>query len=325
MHQERPVTFYTVNPLVDNRWDELLAWHPRASVFHQRGWLQALSLTYGYEPYVMTSTPPGEPLKNGIALCRVSSWMTGPRSVSLPFADHCDPLWSAADASDNWMDWLWTERDSNQHLYMELRPLVALHAGRHALRPGKSYWYHELSLDGSLKEILGRMHKNSFQRKIQRAEKESLSYDEGRSEVLLDDFYRLLLKTRRRHHLLPQPRLWFENLVRCMGSNAQIALARKDGRAIAGLLTLKHGSKVVYKYGCSDANYHHLGGMPFLFWKLIEQCKASGIRKLDLGRSDIDEHGLVTFKDRMGAEKKAVDLLSLLKKPERRSCGRLET
>src|SRR6266851_2845218 len=78
------VKIHVLDPLADKRWDELVTRHPSASVFHQRGWLEALARTYGYEPYVLTTTPPGGPLANGIAVCRVSSWVTGTRSVSLP-------------------------------------------------------------------------------------------------------------------------------------------------------------------------------------------------------------------------------------------------
>src|SRR5580692_12257195 len=49
---------YTLNPLSDQRWDDLIARHPDASAFHQRGWLEALALTYGYEPVVFTTSPP---------------------------------------------------------------------------------------------------------------------------------------------------------------------------------------------------------------------------------------------------------------------------
>ena len=41
-----------LDPLADARWDDLLERHPRASVFHSRGWLEALKRTYGYEPIV---------------------------------------------------------------------------------------------------------------------------------------------------------------------------------------------------------------------------------------------------------------------------------
>lgn len=47
-----------------------------------------------------------------------------------------------------------------------------------------------------------------------------------------------------------------------------------------------------------------MGGMPFLFWKLIEECKASEVDSIDLGRSDLTNEGLIVFKDRLGATRK---------------------
>jgi len=89
-----------------------------------------------------------------------------------------------------------------------------------------------------------------------------------------------------------------------MGCKIQIRLARKNGTPIAAMLTLQHRSSVVYKYGCSDGKFHHLGGMPFLFWRLIEESRASGAEKIDFGRSDVDNEGLITFKDRLGTRRK---------------------
>ncbi len=63
-------------------------------------------------------------------------------------------------------------------------------------------------------------------------------------------------------------------------------MARKNGSAIATMLTLRQEPNVVFKYGGSDARFHNLGGVPFLFWKLIEDSKTSAAEKIDLGRSD---------------------------------------
>lgn len=109
--------------------------------------------------------------------------------------------------------------------------------------------------------------------------------------------------TRRRQLLLPQPRAWFENLVKCMGEKLQISIARKSGTTIAAMITLRQGDSVVYKYGCSDGRFHNIGGMPFLFWKLIEESKRTGAAQIDLGRCDLDNEGLAVFKDRLGARK----------------------
>jgi CelD/BcsL family acetyltransferase involved in cellulose biosynthesis len=292
------------NPVSDSRWDDLIARHPQASVFHQRGWLEALFRTYGYEPGVLTSAAASERLKDGLLLCRVSSWITGTRLVSLPFADHCEPLVNGSNEMAAFTKWLQEECRERQWGYAEIRPLGVGQGTVSYLQPNHSYWFHELDLSPSLEQLFRRMHHNSFRRKIRRAERERLSYEAGRSMQLLDEFYRLLLITRRRHQLIPQPRAWFENLVECMGDKLQISVARKCGTTVASMISLRHRASVVYKYGCSDASFHNLGGMPFLFWKLVEESKLSGAARIDLGRSDLDNEGLVVFKDRLGTQKK---------------------
>jgi lipid II:glycine glycyltransferase (peptidoglycan interpeptide bridge formation enzyme) len=87
----------------------------------------------------------------------------------------------------------------------------------------------------------------------------------------------------------------------CLGEKLKIRVASKHGRAVAALLTLSFKNTVNCKYACSDARVHNLGGMPFLFWRTIEEAKKEGAQELDLGRADRDNTGLVTFKERFGA------------------------
>ncbi len=281
-----------------------MADHPRASAFHQRGWLAALSRTYGYRPLALTSAPPDTPLSDGVLLAFVSSWITGKRLVSLPFSDHCEPLTSNdADLAD-FLTWLKAECERRQCKYVELRPVSA--QASPGFQPSGSYWFHRLALRPDLQQLFMGLHKDSFQRRIRHAEKQKLVYEKGNSEELVCDFYRLLLLTRRRHRLLPQPRAWFKNLLECFGEQATIRLARSSGVPVAAIFTLRHRNVVVYKYGCSDAKFHHLAGMPFLFWRLIEESKAEGVQEIDLGRSDLNDQGLVDFKDKFGATKTAL-------------------
>jgi hypothetical protein len=92
---------FELNPLRDKRWLELVKKHPASSVFHSAEWLSALNLAYDYEPVVYTTCEPSAELVSGIVFCKVRSWFTGRRLVSLPFSDHCDPLvTSAADFDD---------------------------------------------------------------------------------------------------------------------------------------------------------------------------------------------------------------------------------
>jgi Acetyltransferase (GNAT) domain len=139
--------------------------------------------------------------------------------------------------------------------------------------------------------------------KIRRAEREHLEYVSGRSDDLLRKFYALLLRTRWRHSLPPQPLYWFRNLIEAMGNNLTIRLVSKDDYPVAAMLILSHRATVTYKYGCSDERLNYLGGTPFLFWKTIQEAKNQGMLELDLGRSDLRQKGLIDFKDRLGATK----------------------
>src|SRR5437660_1309328 len=94
---------------------------------------------------------------------------------------------------------------------------------------------------------------------------------------------------------------WFRSLSHCVGDSLTIRLVSKDGQPIASILTLSFKNSLVYKYGSSDATYHNLGGMPLLFWKTIQEAKALGVQEFDLGRSELDNPGLVDFKEHLGA------------------------
>ncbi len=301
---------YWIDPLTDTRWAELVERHPRSSAFHTRGWLEALRRTYGFEPRVLTTSASVAELENGIAFCRVDSWLTGRRLVSLPFSDHCDPLVDEAAQLESLLAALEEERARKGLKYVEIRPLRALSVSApSSFRDGQEFIFHLLDLRPSLEELNKGFHKDCVQRKIRRAERDGVICESGRSAPLLDAFFDLQLKTRRRQQLPPQPRSWFRNLAECVGDGVQVYLARLNGRPVASILTLVQKKTLMFKYGCSDEEFSSCGGTQLLFWKAIQNAKERGLAEFDLGRSDSDNPGLVAFKDRWGAERKRLAYL----------------
>jgi CelD/BcsL family acetyltransferase involved in cellulose biosynthesis len=292
---------HAIDPLCDPRWPEFLSWHPRASVFHSRGWLEALRRTYDYQPLVLTTSASNEELRNGLVVCRVRSWLTGNRMVSLPFSDHCEVLVDDREALQDMLAALRDEWKGNGWKYIELRPVEADLSVFPDLTQSQSFSWHRLDLHPRIEELFQGFHNNCVRRKIRRAARENLTYEEGRSESLLEKFYYMLVMTRRRHLLPPPPLAWFRNLIACMGDNLKIHVASKDGRPVASILTLRHKTVLVYKYGCSDRRFNNLGGTQLVFWRAIQEAKGNGFLDFDLGRSDLDNPGLVEFKDRWGA------------------------
>lgn len=258
-------------------------------------------MTYGFEPVVYTQTPPGGELRDGVPFCRVNSWLTGKRLVSLPFSDHCNPLVATPRAVDELISGLGRAISTEDLRYVELRLPQAVESGLARFGSAFPYVLHVLDLTPSLETLFRNFHKSSTQRKIQRAERSGLIHQTGRSEALLNQFYHLLVETRRRHRVPPQPKAWFRNLMACFREALQIRVASQDGQPVAAILTLRHRDTLVYKYGCSNPRYRSLGGTHFLFWKAIREAKRDGLRFFDLGRSAVDHQGLITFKDRWGS------------------------
>src|ERR1700733_1769383 len=138
---------YWLQPLKDARWSGFLQRHAHSSVFHTAAWLEALVQTYGYEATAVTTCPPDGDLQNAAVFCRVHSWLTGRRLVSLPFSDHCAPLLDCDSDWDGIVSALGVEMREQRLRYIEMRPPHEIDA---AIGPGYhstyTYCLHQIDL-----------------------------------------------------------------------------------------------------------------------------------------------------------------------------------
>jgi hypothetical protein len=296
---------YQIDPIKDTRWSEFIRQHRSASVFHSMGWLEALRSTYGYDPVVFTTSSASDELSNGVLFCKVHSWVTGSRLVSLPFSDHCEPLCDSKDDLAFLIRYLQACMEHENFRYMEVRPVngnFGQTTETNSFRPVATYYLHVLDLRPELDKLFETFDKDSVQRRIQRAERAGLIEKCGRSDDLLRDFYALFVKTRGRHRLPPSPYSWFRNLIRHSAEALEIRVGYRAETPVAALLTLRSKETVYYKYGCSDAQFHRLGGMPWLLWKAIASAKSSAASHFDMGRTEMQNAGLLAFKNHWVAQ-----------------------
>jgi hypothetical protein len=310
-----------VDPLKDRRWQAFLQLHPQSSVFHSVGWLSSLSRTYGYEPVVYTTSPASSELKNGLLFCRIQSWATGNRLVSLPFSDHCTPLCDPEEEFSSLIAPLQTSRSLQKWKYLEVRPANrAFGQGMEKLgfKLSAKYVFHCMDLRPTSQEIFRRLKQSAVQRRVLRAERAGVVEVCGKSQSLLREFYKLMVCTRARHNLPPQPFAWFRNLVDCMGDALNLRLAYVKGVPAAAVVVLHFKETSYYKYGCSNEKFHHLGVVPFLLWHAIVHAKSIGSKVFDLGRTAEDNQGLLAFKNNWAS---TIDSLSYWKFPGHSSTG----
>jgi len=291
---------FQLDPIQDPRWAHLVENHPKASVFHTVGWLRALQRTYGYDPVAFTTSPPTGELKNGMVFCRVNSWLTGLRLVSLPFSDHCEPLCESVEDANFLFRYLQSTLAHEKWKYLQIRPIAGnlneANDGTGFL-PAATYFLHTLDLRPDLDEVFRSLDKGCVQRRIQRAGRAGLAERCGRSEELLKDFYGLFVITRRRQRVPPTPYEWFRNVIHELGEALEIRVAYKDESPIAAIVTLRFKDVVYYKYGSSDTRFNKFGATPWLFWSAIASAKSTRANEFDMGRTQQDNPGLLAFKN----------------------------
>src|SRR6185295_4310071 len=163
---------WAIDPLQDDRWQELINLNPNASVFHTRGWLATLQATYGYEPIAFTTSAPTDQLTNSFLFCEVRSRLTGNRFVSLPFSDHCEPLVQDADQFRKLCAHVELLRKKRRWKYVEMRSANSVIEFDHGFSRAATYHLHRLDLRPSLDILRKGFHKDCIQRKISRAERE---------------------------------------------------------------------------------------------------------------------------------------------------------
>ena len=121
--------------------------------------------------------------------------------------------------------------------------------------------------------------------------------------LLMRAFYRLNVRTRRKHGVPPQPYRLFQNLWELWLSTGWgfLALAHRAGDLIAGSVFLTYKDTMVHKFNASDPE--HLEHQPnhALLWYAIQWGCEHGTTRLDLGRTSPDNRGLMDFKRRWGA------------------------
>jgi lipid II:glycine glycyltransferase (peptidoglycan interpeptide bridge formation enzyme) len=163
-----------------------------------------------------------------------------------------------------------------------------------------------LALDADA-DAVERGAKSSIRRGASKARREGLVAERRTDADAVDSFYRLHLATRR-HQGVPTQSKPFIHGLRELFDNGHgfVSLVTDGGRPIAAAVFLHLRDHVIYKYGASDRSA--LGRRPnnLLFADVIRWGCENGFRKLDFGRTDLDNEGLRGFKRGWGADESAL-------------------
>lgn len=286
-------TISVLDPRASADWDAFLETRPDATVFHTSAWCRVLTDTYNYEPAYVVARDESGVITGGVPLMVVDSWLTSRRLVGLPFSDVCHPLLPATGAEEL----LIAVREQAEELKaksVELRGLSHQRMPDAGFSNGTVFFQHIVDLDPGMESRV----QSSARRAIRKAQNEGVTVRQSARADDMRRFYDLMVLTRRKHGLLPQPRRFFESIQRHFMETGlgQLLLAELNGKVIAGDLLLRWGYQLVYKFNASDSRFLAVRPNNLLLWQAMHLGRDEGCRTLDLGRCEEDNEGLRRFK-----------------------------
>jgi len=293
-----------INPLEIQNWEELILQHPDYSFFHSSYWSKVLQDTYNYKPYYFTIEKEGL-LLAVLPLIIVNSYLTGKRAVSLPFSDYCQPLISDEINFNELFNEVLKLGKSKKLKYLELR-------GGNKYFPDveASTFDYIHNLDITLgEEKLFKNFSSNTKRNIKKAMRERVTVEISSSKSALEDFYMMNCITRKKHGLPPQPKKFFDNLLKHVLSqnNGFIAIGKHNNMIIAGAVYLHIGNKALYKFGASIVGYQNLRANNLVMWEAIKYYSTKGFESFCFGRTEPDNEGLRKFKHGWGATEEVLN------------------
>ena len=306
----------------DARWVGFAASNPRANIFHHPAWIGVLAESYGYRPFVIAVCDTVGNICAGLPMLEVKSLLTGRRWVSLPFTDHCEPLYTGRESLHELAVGLVRLYQDASAPRIELRSALLTHA---AMYRGPQYVLHTLRLDPDADAVASRFHRTHWQN-TRTAEERGVRIEIGEELAHLRAFYRLQLDTRRRQGVPAQPWEFFDLLGRKILEQGLgvVLLAYKGDQCVAAGLFMYWQRTLTFKYAASSRDGQNLRPNNLLTWTAIRLGCEKRCTVLDFGRSDLANTGLRRYKKGWGADETPLTYSTVCAKPPKPAGGTLE-
>ena len=268
-------------------------------VFHHPTWSQLMAECYGYSPFIIALPGTDGDLMAGVPLMEVNSPITGKRWVSLPFSDYCRPLYKDESVLQEFVEGIIQLAARKKMQNLELR---GVYPKSPALCTHSQHVIHEIDLRPGSEKVWKGTHE-MHRRNIKIARQSDLEIVYGETIEHLKDFYHLHLLTRRRQGVPVQPWKLFEGIKKLLLDQGHgfLLLAHKDQQCLAGAIFLHWKETLTYKYGASSDEGLKYRPNNLVMWTAIQKGCENGFTQFDMGRTDLGNTGLRTFKSRWGA------------------------
>ncbi len=291
-----------VNPLAEDSWEKTITMHRDATIFHSTAWARVLVDTYGHRPCYAQMSLNGN-LQALVPIMEVKSVLTRARGVCLPFSDYCAPLLFSSFPGELLSQKLQQIARERRWSYFEIRS----HSTIPAAAASESYYGHFLDLKIGRDALISNF-SSSVKRALRKAERSGLSVSLQSGEDAMATFYKLHVRTRRRHGVPPQPQSFFVNIQRHLigAGHGFIVIVEGQKRPLAAAIFFRFGRHAIYKFGASDERLQELRANNLAMSEGIKNLADTGAEILHFGRTEKENEGLRRFKLSWGATEEEI-------------------
>ncbi|HPC02633.1 MAG TPA: GNAT family N-acetyltransferase [Syntrophales bacterium] len=223
--------------------------------------------------------------------------------MSLPFTDHCDPLFTGIPFRSLFDAAVETGRERSWKI-LETRTTWDPFG---TVRPYETFLGHVLDLTAGEERIFSRF-SGATRRNLRKAGREGVEVSIGNSWGDTAEYYRLHCLTRKKHGLPPQPLKFFKKIQEHVISKhgGAVFLARRGGKSAAGAVFFHFHDGVLYKFGASDPELQEFRASNGVMGEAIRHYAGRGFRHLCFGRTEPGNEGLRRFKLGWGPEERTI-------------------
>ncbi|MGI9286200.1 MAG: FemAB family XrtA/PEP-CTERM system-associated protein [Pseudomonadales bacterium] len=290
-----------------SRWDDYVRSKGEAAPYHLTAWKQAVEAAYGHRGFYLLAEDGGK-ITGVLPLCALKPPIIRGTLCSLPFCDMGGYLYDNDDAKDA--------------LFRKALEITKDHKLKKLeIRQGyiKSESEHSITVDGaqatkvqmgmalpSTSEELWSKFKPKLRSQIRKAEKNGLTYSQGKSVEDITAFYNVYAVNMKKLGSPAHSLRWFLEIGRYYGECMLVGLVRLQDTVVGAGIVLLVGHKATIPWASTLSPYNKYAPNMLLYWSLLKNSCDTDCRHFDFGRSTYGE-GTYKFKAQWGATPATLD------------------
>jgi CelD/BcsL family acetyltransferase involved in cellulose biosynthesis len=309
-HSRSELRVVAIEPQSDPRWQDYVALHPEALIYHHSLWFGVLKRTYGYQSAALACEDGYGRLRGVLPLFETQGLLTGRQLVSLPHTPVAGPLADNKTASAALMCAAMERIRARPGTRLQLK--TSLPISREAMESGVSIPWEEsyvlaLPRDPETLRFGNSRNHGRIKWAINKAEKLGVKIRSADNESDLRAWYRLYLETMRWHAVPPRSYRFFATAWEILRPKRLLTLLLAEqneaGKAtlLAGSIFLMFGRTAFYAFNGRRREDLSLRPNDLIQWRAIHDACRDGYQYYDFGEVADTNHGLAEFKTKWGA------------------------